>query len=346
MSKTFFNDIVWAAVCSPCLVLTCLVFISQAVEACSLEDKILSDFVDHTRFLPPADSECQVEVTPLSLEDFHTEMEAISFQAMELTLVEPLAPSKSSPHIRSTTDVNLSVPSELAIERSINLASEDSLEELPPEVSVADRVTAVANISTLGPGVAAVTPILPNLNARANFNALPGGIGFNFTTEEVDYDAKLNLLSLSAGVDYYPFGPESVFYISGGLGYQNNRISGSGEPNFNQEITIDGVVYTTDQVGALAYEAFFQNSIAPYFGIGIGSPVAVTENRISFFANIGLMYVGLIDVSLRATAPDPAIADQLQQNIDNEIASARQSIRDSYSFPFYPVVTLGVAYSF
>jgi hypothetical protein len=62
--------------------------------------------------------------------------------------------------------------------------------------------------------------------------------------------------------------------LTGGFVIQNNRFTGSAKPNANNLINLNGVNYNASQVGTIESEGKFGNSVAPYLGIGFGTPIS------------------------------------------------------------------------
>jgi hypothetical protein len=224
---------------------------------------------------------------------------------------------------------------------------QSSSAESSPGISRAfDRWTAILNAGTTGLGLAAASPLGNNFNLRLGINSLPVTLTFGADYDNIAYQLSTNVLTASALVDYYPFGPNSIFYISGGLAYQNNRITGNAQASGT--VSIGGNEYNLENLGGLSADIYFSNPFAPYLGIGIGAPVAAVKNRLSFFANAGVMYVGEISADLRAGNPGVAgIIETLQNDLDVEVGRIKREVAGDFPLgPFYPVVLMGVTYTF
>jgi hypothetical protein len=224
-----------------------------------------------------------------------------------------------------------------------------SKDEAPPEVAFGSRFTIIPNIGTLGLGIAVATPIASDYNFRLGFNALNYG-SISGTYGSLNYDANLNLLNVSALVDAYPFGSNSVFYFTAGLIYQNNKLAGTGKTTTATSFTIGDNTYSTKDVTSVNAEASFPNKIAPYFGIGVGSPVASLNNggELNVFANLGIMFSGQPTISITPTTSSTisaATSTQLNADVQKEVSKAQTSL--SKDVPaVYPVLSIGLSYQF
>jgi len=224
-----------------------------------------------------------------------------------------------------------------------------SKDEAPPEVAFGSRFTIIPNIGTLGLGIAVATPIASDYNFRLGFNALNYG-SISGTYGSLNYDANLNLLNISALVDAYPFGSNSVFYFTAGLIYQNNKLAGTGKTTTATSFTIGDNSYSTSDVSSVNAEASFPNKIAPYFGIGVGSPVASLNNggELNVFANLGIMFSGQPTISITPTTSSTisaATSTQLNADVQKEVSKAQTSL--SKDVPaVYPVLSIGLSYQF
>jgi hypothetical protein len=192
-------------------------------------------------------------------------------------------------------------------------------------------------IGTLGIGVDVAKSIAPQVNGRVGFNF--GNIGSNRTDSGINYDAQLNLSSVQLVGDYYPF-RSNGFRVTGGLVAQNNKFSVTSKPNGNGSYTIDGTQYNTSDVGTLTGEYKYSNSIAPYFGIGIGKS---TNEGFGFNADLGVMFTGSPKVTLNASNPTFNSNPIARTQLDNQV---RQTENDLKGFNVYPVLSIGLSYGF
>ena len=188
---------------------------------------------------------------------------------------------------------------------------------------------------TLGGGVELSYALSQRAALRVNAD------GYNFkqtsTHDDIDYDMKLKLQTVSLLGDWFPFA--NNFRISLGAMFNGNKFALKGQPSGGSYI-INGVPYNAQDVGSLEAAVKFRKA-APYLGIGYGRPI---NSGLSLILDLGVMFQGSprskIDATCTATTPDCAA---LQRD-----AAAEQSKLDEslHSFKYYPVISLGLAYTF
>ncbi len=159
------------------------------------------------------------------------------------------------------------------------------------------------------------------------------------THDNIDYDMKLKLHTASLMGDWFPFA--NNFRISLGAMFNGNKFTLKGLPT-GPGYTINGTFYPASDVGSFDAAVDF-NKAAPYFGIGYGRPI---NGGLSLIFDLGVMSQGSpkskIDVTCGAGTP-PATCTALQ----NDAAAEQSKLDDSlHSFKYYPVISLGLAYTF
>jgi len=191
-------------------------------------------------------------------------------------------------------------------------------------------------VSTLGVGFDISTPINDKISARFNLN----GASYTDTQEDGDneYEGTLELLTAGILVDYYPF--ENNFRLSTGAYYNGNGFTGSIYPTNKTLISINENEYTTADIVSLDSKITF-DTVAPYFGIGWGNDA--NDKGWGFTFDLGAMYHGVGKANLTANV--------LNMNLENQIASdlvlEEENVNEELKkFKFYPVVSLGVNYTF
>ncbi len=200
-----------------------------------------------------------------------------------------------------------------------------------------------AQASTLGLfGVDAGYMFSDRFHARLGFDV--GGFGYNTTNSGVDYDATASLSNIHLLGDYFPFG--GGLRLTGGLILQNNRVTGNAKTSSNGTVTLDGQTYTlgaAGQVSNIAAEASYGSGVAPYLGIGYGTPISP---GLSFNAELGVMFPGSPSVRLTPTVSPlvpQATANQIIQQTRQQEATTN---RDIAGFTVYPVLSIGISYAF
>lgn len=196
------------------------------------------------------------------------------------------------------------------------------------------------NVGTLGLGLDYVQPVTPSLNGRLGFDTY--SYSHSQSNSGIDYDAKLKLNTVHALADWHPF--EGSFRLTGGLMFNNNKLSLSGKPT-GGTYTINGNVYNATDVTDLSASIDFKH-VSPYFGIGFGNPVA-NDKAWGFSADIGVLYQGSPRPSLSATC-GPAIAGTATCTQLQSDTAAQQSklANDLSNYKWYPVISLGAYYHF
>ena len=205
-----------------------------------------------------------------------------------------------------------------------------------PGVAPADTSLGVRG-GTLGGGLELSFALTQRAAVRLNADA------YNFkqtdTHDNIDYDMKLKLQTVSLLGDWFPFA--NNFRISAGAMFNGNKLTLKGQPT-GGFYTINGTFYPASDVGSFDAAVDF-NKAAPYFGIGYGRPI---NSGLSLIFDLGVMSQGSpkskIDVTCGAGTP-LATCTALQND-----AAAEQSRLDEslHNFKYYPVISLGLAYTF
>lgn len=155
-------------------------------------------------------------------------------------------------------------------------------------------------------------------------------------TDGVDYEYDLDFASTAVLLDWHAF--NSGFRFTAGALINDNEISATSKVS-GLTIEVGNTVFTNDQVGRLEGDIGF-DSLAPYVGIGWGRAVA---EGFAFSFDLGFMIQGEPEVELRSVGGS-------QSNnaiLINEVEREEQELRDDLDdFDLYPVVSLGVSYSF
>lgn len=210
-----------------------------------------------------------------------------------------------------------------------------------PAVSFADNLAVSAKVGSLGFGVELTKVIADNVTGRAGLNAFD--YNKNISKSTVNYDMNLQLQTVTAIADWYP--SSGIFRTSAGLFYNNNKASLNAWPATGSYV-INNVTYAAADVGSMQGNMAF-NSLAPYFGIGWGNPVAKDKNKNGgwgFVADIGVMYQGTPRVTLAGTCSAALTIVQcaaLKSDISGEQIKLQSALNN---FTWYPVVSIGVSY--
>jgi hypothetical protein len=165
-------------------------------------------------------------------------------------------------------------------------------------------------------------------------------------TSDNGYNFTLSQFSAGGLVDLHPF--QNGFRLVGGLEYADFSFkqSVSGQSNF----TINGVNYTSAQIGKLYTNVSVKNAAAPYVGVGwdsafycgviVGANTAAQCDRFTIGFDLGALYTGGVRLTQTTDQSVPGLAANLQE----ESQKLRNSFNEFYSF--YPVIMLNMKYRF
>jgi hypothetical protein len=202
---------------------------------------------------------------------------------------------------------------------------------LTPALAMADT-TVDAKISTLGLGAEVAIPVMEKVDARIGINTY----NYNFSktttsaTATTSYSGKLNLQSLQALADWHPWA--GSFRVSGGLMYNNNSFSMTALPGAGNTITVNNAPYALKATDSVNSNISF-NKIAPYLGIGWGRTPKNTG--LSFTSDFGILFQGSPRATVTTNVPGV------------DLAKTNSDLNSSLnSFKMYPVLSVGIGYTF
>src|SRR5713226_6382800 len=205
-----------------------------------------------------------------------------------------------------------------------------------PGVAPADTSLGI-RAGTLGGGVELSYALSQRAAVRLNAD------GYNRTQskthDNIDYDMKLKLQTASLLGDWFPFA--NNFRISAGAMLNRNKLTLKGKPT-GGTYTINGVTYNASDVGSFDAQVDF-NKAAPYCGFGYGRPI---NSGLSLTFDLGVLFQGSpkskIDVTCGAATP-ANVCNQIKSDAAAEQARLDDSL---HKFKYYPVISLGLAYTF
>jgi len=198
---------------------------------------------------------------------------------------------------------------------------------LVPVAAMADGSLGV-RAGTLGVGVELSVPISSSLGIRLNADAYSYSRKFN--QDNIDYDGKATLKTGSLLFDWYPF--VNNFRISAGPMYNGNKLGLTSEPG---SVIVNGTTYQATLDGQVAFKKY-----VPYAGIGYGRPIGT---GLSLTFDLGVVFQGTPTATLTGTCSPPVACTNFQSDLKAQEASLNDHIKD---FRYYPVATLGLAYTF
>jgi hypothetical protein len=210
---------------------------------------------------------------------------------------------------------------------------------LLPGLALAEGDWAItAKAGTLGLGGELTTRLSETAQLRFGLN------GFNFDTtrteDGVKYDTTFRQFSAGLTGDLFPI-QDSVFRLSLGLFYNDNRLDMTAKPRRYGYYEFQGHTYSSREIGKLSGRLTF-NKASPYIGVGWGNAFAKPAGW-SFVLDAGVLYQGRPKFRLSS---DSAICNadaQCQADIANQQADSERSLR---FLRWYPVISAGAAYRF
>jgi hypothetical protein len=185
------------------------------------------------------------------------------------------------------------------------------------------------HVSTLGYGADLVFPMTDTVDARIGLNKFNKSI--TTTSSDLNYAGDLKLSSFSLLADWHLF--DGVTHLTAGLMENGNKLNMTAVAT-GGSYTINGVSYTTAQVGTLTTTVEFSKTV-PYLGFGwSGQP---KNTGFSFNSDIGIMFQGSPKATITTTGSGGAAMT----------ANAQTQLNDDLKhYKYYPVISFGIGYAF
>ena len=219
------------------------------------------------------------------------------------------------------------------------------LAALPVQAYAADGTARLdAHISTLGGGLEIGTALSESYTARVGFNKF--SFNYNDTSGGQTFNGNLNWSSVTALMDWRPWG--GVTHLTAGAIFNNNKIDASSTVANGSTYTASNATFQcTGASGCGVGFGMGFNKVAPYLGIGwSGQP---KKQGFSFSTDIGIMFQGSPQATVTqtgtwsvqgTTVSATAAADQLVADAQKQLNS------DLSNFKYYPVLSIGIGYTF
>jgi hypothetical protein len=198
---------------------------------------------------------------------------------------------------------------------------------LVPVAAMADGSIGV-RAGTLGLGAEFSYPISGMLGIRLNADSYK--YSRKYTQDGIEYDGKATLKTGSLLFDFYPFA--NNFRISAGPMYNGNKL-GISTPTTTVTLGDTNTQYTASLDGQVEFKKY-----VPYAGIGYGRPIS---SGLSLTFDLGVVFQGTPKATLNGTCTGPC--GNFQNDLKAQEATLNDAIKD---FRYYPVVELGLAYTF
>lgn len=160
----------------------------------------------------------------------------------------------------------------------------------------------------------------------------------DFNSSDVKYKGTFKSNVGLGSLEFHP--AANPFFVSAGFVAGDRRVDVTANPAATASIKINGVTYTSNQVGSVSGRVDYGGA-APVLGLG-------WDNSLHGARHIGFRFTAgaLIgaDPKVNLTAIGPFAADPtVQANLRQEEASLRHDAKD---FAIYPVVEAGLSYRF
>jgi hypothetical protein len=207
---------------------------------------------------------------------------------------------------------------------------------LLPGIAAAEGIALTGKVGTLGLGAELTTRLTDTTQLRFGINGY--NVDSSRTEDGVDYDATFRLRSAGLIGDMFPI-QDSVFRISLGLYYNDNRLDMTAKPNSTGSYDLGNGTYPAATIGTLKGQLTF-NKTSPYIGVGWGAPFAKPGNW-SFSLDVGALYQGSPKLKLESAACSANAACAADMAREQENAES-----DMRSYRWYPVISAGAVYRF
>jgi hypothetical protein len=207
-----------------------------------------------------------------------------------------------------------------------------------------------AKFSLLGIGVEGATPLSSRTNLRGGINLF--SYSTTFSTDGINYAAALQLRSVDALLDWYPF--KGSFHVSpGAMLYNGNQLKASTSVPSGEPFSLNGTYYMSASGNPVGGNASLKFSpAAPMVVIGFGNLVPRTKH-ISIPVEVGTVFSGTPHALLNLTGnicnPDGTNCRTISSDptVQENIAAQQAKFnKDVNAFKVYPVISLGFAYRF
>lgn len=177
----------------------------------------------------------------------------------------------------------------------------------------------------------------PTFGLRATFSSFD--LDHDTTEEDIDYSGEFTLSNVSLLADWHPFA--SSFRLTAGAVAYNDELDLVAKAR-NGFVTVNGTTYPVSPNDRIDGHIEWKNEVVPYLGIGWGNPGAQQAPGFGFTADLGVMFTGSPEATLKASGPN-AGNPLFENDLRKEEADLNDNISDA---KFWPVINLGAFYAF
>jgi hypothetical protein len=321
------------------------------------KDEVYGSYVPYTGpLLGVVLPRCEVATIP-STDDTKTMLS--SSPSLDLSAVQP--PDSSARSASAQLKPALFTASDLAIAATpapaegsggsgyVRVVAPPRPATIPEEVRPFHTLAIGFKADTLGLGVEFATPLAYRINLRSSINAF----AFNdpFSIDGVGYDARLHLKASETTVDWFP--RAGGLHISPGILYFKSSMSAPASVGPGRTFVLGTQTFlnSVDDPVTGSSSVVYPHAFAPMLLIGYGNIIPRSRGHLSVPFEFGAAYTGapLISVALKGTACTTdgcvnfATNSQAQTFLKQEINNLNEDLK---KYPFFPIVSLGVAYRF
>ncbi|MDR1653165.1 MAG: hypothetical protein LBS01_05870 [Prevotellaceae bacterium] len=204
-----------------------------------------------------------------------------------------------------------------------------------------------------GEGISVHFSLLPILKARVGLNYFGLGLVPSLIKEqsfEADsYDgtqaesvsgeinkAGIAMINGSILADYYPFGGNTVFSITGGVFIGTDRVNVSGKAD--GDFSFEGVKIKPNADGTFKGHISMGSVIKPYIGIGLGK--TIPNKRVGFRWDLGMIYQGKFGLY----SDNAGGKFTLDDSKVGEANDGYKTVLDMVTLAVYPQMTFTLSY--
>jgi len=196
------------------------------------------------------------------------------------------------------------------------------------------------NLGTKGIGADVGMVVNDNISLRGTFSQYEASESFE--EDGIVYDGDFDLDNFGIVLDYYPF--KGNFRLSAGYYSNSNQIDALAQPETGGTVDINGYDYNIS--GEWVRTNMDWDSSAPYMGIGWGNAFSEGSNW-TFTLDLGVLFTGEPTAALTASPGLHQRATDLGRTLSDDLDAEQIQLNDDLSdFDLYPVIQLGVTYSF
>lgn len=192
-----------------------------------------------------------------------------------------------------------------------------------------------AKVGTLGYGLELSKGITDYVNVRAGFNT------YSYSTSksesDVDYDLDADWRTTGLMLDVHPLA--GSFRLTLGYVSNGNKITMKARPSA-ATYDIGGTTYNSADVASLTGKVTFGNGL--FYGLGWGN--AGDGKGLGFSFELGMLrQTPDLSLDLQLEPAAAVLYPNLEQDVAREEADAQKDLED---FDNYPVIAVGISYSF